>query len=272
MAEPLTPAPLSPDQVRDFIAETREALVPDVLGSPAVEVISKRAWRLVVRAPAPDGRPVIVKFWARHDLKGRLRRGLGLSAAAHESHGLALLARHAVPAPAIYGYAHLGAHGSGYTEGMVMEDLGAVTEAVAAIKRPIMNGDTAAEARFNDELIAMTAKMIQASILDYDHSMVNIAQIDATGRLVRLDLEQARQVRSLTLRERLYSRMLGRFLGSYVFAVQPDTDRAARFARALFDEINPPGGVLDRTQVEINRLLAQQTASGGPDTHFPLPR
>lgn len=258
---------MSPSDAAEFIADTRDRLAD----ATQVTQVSKRAWRLVVRRALPEGPSLIVKLWARPDLKGRIKSAFGQSSAAHEARSLELAAAHGVPVPAFHGYANLGRHASGYTEGLIMEDLGEVTEALAALKGMIAAGDEAAVAQFEAELVAMTATMIRASILDYDHSLVNIVRQPTSGRLVRLDLEQARKVRSLDKQNRLYSRMLGRFLGSYIFAVQPDTGRADRFARAVFDAIDPPTAVRLGTQSEIDALMARQTEGGGPDTRFKLP-
>lgn len=234
-----------------------------------MEVVSKRDFRLVVRRPAADGTSVIVKLWARPGIKGALRWLLGQTAARYEYRNLQLMARLGVPAPIAFAHGRAPINPGGYTDAIVMQDLGDCETAGQYLKRNIAAGDEAAVERFEAELIRMTGILTRARIIDFDHSMVNIVVRDDLP--VRLDLEKARRVPWIGLRRGLYARMIGQLLGTYVFSVQPDTARAERFARNLFAEIGPSSTVIAGAQSHLDAMLDLQKSRFGIDIALRLP-
>ena len=247
---------------REMIADTCRRL-------DEMDVISKRDFRLVVRRNWHDGTPVVVKLWARPGLKGTLRRFLGQSAARYEFRNLRMMARIGVPAPRAIAYGRAPANRFGYTDVMVMEDLGDCETAGRYLKARIEAADEAAVAKFEAEVIRMTGILARARIIDFDHSMVNIVVTGA--RPIRLDLEKARRVPWIGLRPGLYARMIGQLLGTYVFAVQPDTDRARHFAEKLFTEISPTPAVVAGAQAHLDAMLKRQKDGIGIDVALTLP-
>lgn len=253
----------TPEDARRLIAETCRDL-------DAAEVVSKRDFRLVVRARTTRGAPVIVKLWARPGPRGALRRILGQTAARYEFRNLRLMERLGVSAPLALVHGRAAPNAGGYTDAMAMEDLGDCETATQYLKRMIAAGDEAAVTRFEDEVIAMTGRLARGRVIDFDHSMVNIVVRD--GSPVRLDLEKARRLPWIGLRRGLYARMIGQLLGTYVFAVQPDTDRAARFASRLFDEIRPSPAVAAGAQAHLDAMLRRQKDGIGMDVSLRLPQ
>ena len=253
---------LDPNVARALIAETCQNL-------EQMEVVSKRGFRLVVRRPAPDGTSVIVKLWARPGWKGLLRRLLGQSAARYEYRNLRLMERLGVPAPRAFAYGRAAQNAGGYTDAMVMEDLGEIETAIEYLKGRIAAGDEAAVTGFQDGLIAMTGILSRARIIDFDHSMVNVVVKD--GVPIRLDLEKARRVPWIGLRPNLYGEMIGQFLATFVFAVQPDVARAARFAEQLFAEITPAPSIVRRAQAHLDSRMKRQREGTGIDMALKLP-
>lgn len=251
-------------------ATTAHALISDTCHHlDEMEVISKRSFRLVIRRPAPDGTSVIVKLWARPGWKGVVRRMLGQSAARYEYRNLRMMERLGVPAPRAFAYGRAAPNTQGYTDAMVMEDLGDIEIAGGYLKDRIGAGDEAAVTRFEDELIRMTGILARARIIDFDHSMVNIVVKDKTP--LRLDLEKARRVPWIGLRPNLYGEMIGQLLATYVFAVQPDVKRAERFATKLFDDIKPKASIVKRAQLHVDKKMKRQKDGRGIDMALTLP-
>lgn len=234
-----------------------------------MEVVSKRSFRLVIRRTAPDGTPVIVKLWARPGWKGAVRRILGQTAARYEFRNLRMMERLGVPAPRAFAYGRAAPNAEGYTDAMVMEDLGQIELAGVHLKGRVKAGDEAAVTHFEDEVIRMTGILARARVIDFDHSMVNIVVKDRDP--IRLDLEKARRVPWVGLRPRLYGEMIGQLLATYVFAVQPDMDRAARFAEKLFAEIRPAPRIVRLAQAHVDKQLKRQKDGKGIDMALALP-
>jgi tRNA A-37 threonylcarbamoyl transferase component Bud32 len=255
-------AMLNTATAHDLIADTCHRL-------DEMEVVSKRSFRLVVRRAAPDGTPVIVKLWARPGWKGQVRRLLGQSHAQYEFRNLKMMERLGVPAPRAYGFGRATPNAQGYTDAMVMEDLGQIETAGIYLKACVKAGDEAAVTRFEDELIRMTGILARARVIDFDHSMVNIVVRDADP--IRLDLEKARRVPWIGLRPKLYGEMIGQLLATYVFAVQPDVDRAGRFAEKLFAEIKPAPSIIKLAQAHVDKQMKRQKDGRGIDMALKLP-
>ena len=253
---------LDPNVARALIADTCRML-------DEVEVVSKRSFRLVVRRAAPDGTPVIVKLWARPGWRGMVRRVLGQTAARYEYCNLRMMERLGVPAPRAYAHGRAAPNLGGYTDAMVMEDLGEIETAGVYLKGRIAAGDEAAVAHFEDEVIRMTGILARARVIDFDHSMVNIVVKDAAP--IRLDLEKARRVPWIGLRPGLYHRMIGQLLSTYIFAVQPDMTRAARFAENLFAEIKPSPATVAGAQAHVDKQMKRQKDGRDIDMALRLP-
>lgn len=87
---------------------------------------------------------------------------------------------------------------------------------------------------------------------------------------MRLDFELARRVRDPRRQVEPLSVMIGTFLGSYVFAVQPDVARAQAFARRLAARLDLPAEVRRRAAARVQAMLERQQREGGPATRMEL--
>ena len=88
---------------------------------------------------------------------------------------------------------------------------------------------------------------------------------------MRLDFEMARWVRIMRLSSKAYSRMFGRLIGTYVFAVQPEVELARNFALRLADSLDIPLGAWAATSRVVSRMMDAQRNSTGIDTCLELP-
>jgi hypothetical protein len=64
--------------------------------------------------------------------------------------------------------------------------------------------------------------------------------------------------------------MLGKIIGTYVFAVQPVVEHARRLAEAIADELSPPGVVLRRASQVVEEILDTQRRTQGIDVTLEL--
>ncbi|GAB6060080.1 lipopolysaccharide kinase InaA family protein [Desulfonatronum parangueonense] len=223
-----------------------------------MEILRERGGDVrIARVAGPDGDSVVVKLWNRPGPRGALRRWTRTSSARREWRTLCRLHRSGlfVPRPLAY-MARLG-QGAAHTEGVVSGDLGRCSDAVEHFKELIRSGSGDQEAEFVRQVVRATAVMVRLGLLDTDHRLPNFV-VTPNGRPVRLDFEL--NVRTPWPRwwTKKYGLMLGTLLGSFVFAVQPDRERAVAFAAALRRELNPPLRVLRAAETRMREMLQRQ--------------
>src|SRR5688572_653644 len=100
------------------------------------EVLYRRADRIVIRRreAAPQD-PVIVKMWSRPDLRGVLRRILGIASHQREWRTLVRLRSVNMSVPRPLGCCRVIPSIAGYTDALFMEDLGDCEAATDYLKR-----------------------------------------------------------------------------------------------------------------------------------------
>jgi len=173
-----------------------------------------------------------------------------------------------VPEP--YGVRYLYSRRHPFTSALVMSDLGDAERAVDHLKRLIQEGEDAQILRFETHLIEMTAGILAGGMLDMDHTLVNTL-VPEHGRPVRIDFEVTRVTPGdPAQREACLAEMLGRFLSSYCYAVQPDAQRVVSFSDRLSKKIDPPRGVLRETKKYIDKKLREQGPVDGRTFEVPL--
>ena len=226
---------------------------------------------LIARAPRASGGSAIYKCWNRPGPRGWLRRLTRTSTAHREWQALSLLSEQGIPTPKPFALLRLpGPPVTRHTECLVEEDLGPCADATEFFKQLIREKRQTAIESFDDALIASTRALLQSRLLDPDHRLPNFV-IPPAGIPVRLDFELALRCPFPRLHADLYGRMLGTFLGSYVFAVQPDTQRATHFATRLIQSLNPPQSALRIAEARIAAMLERQRIESGIDTRFTPP-
>ncbi len=224
---------------------------------------------IIARVKAPNGNSVIVKCWNRRGLRGALRRLTRSNIGWREFTALRRLRQAGIPCPEPIAYRVLPRSGKArHTEALVSGDLGPCGDATERLKHLLKTDPDAARA-FDLELIRATAAMISRGLIDTDHRLPNFV-IPPGGGPVRIDFELCIPVSHVSLHPKRLGEMLGTFLGSYVFAVQPDTVRATSFARELLARVAPPASALPVASAVIHRMLNRQRLESGIDTRFDL--
>jgi hypothetical protein len=222
-----------------------------------------------VRVTLESNLGVVIKLWTRSGLRGIVRRWTRTGPAIREWRALQRLSGLGVDVPRPLAYCHLGPRAL-HTEAIILEDLGNCQVGMQHVKDLLGARRELELEMFESHVIETTATMIRSAILDPDHRITNFV-VTAEGRPVRLDLELARCVAYPTLHWRMCGEMLGTLLGSYCFAVQPDTARVTDFARRLVARVRPGSRVLRRCRAVVEEMLETQRLNRGIDTRVDLP-
>lgn len=231
-------------------------------------VIYQRENRIVIRWPRTEtGDSIIIKMWSRPDLSGSLRRLLGIAACNHEWRNLVRMSDFCIVVPRPLGFFRVVPSIAGYTDALFMEDLGGCESATEHLKGLIRAGKEQEALGFENVQIEMTAKMLEAGMLDVDHGMHNMV-VQLSGRPVKLDVELGRRVIWPNLFPAMYAQMLGRMIGMHAFAVQPDVSRTTRFAERLAERLTPPPRVLERAGIHAREMMRKQLQETGIDTQL----
>jgi len=233
---------------------------------PGMEVLRRRGEDvLIARLPVPGGGTVIAKCWNRPGLRGTLRRLSHSNIGYREATALRRLESLKASAPRCIAYLPL-PPSARHTETLISTDLGRCGDSTEHLKM-LLRDRPSAVADFDHTLIRITRDMIHQGLLDPDHRLPNIV-ISPSLEPVRIDFELCVPVRFPQLHPGRLGDMIGVFLGSYVFAVQPDLARAAAFARKLLHEIPLSRRVLLRAQKTLDAMVARQLRETG--IHSPL--
>lgn len=238
----------------------------------SVEILRERGTDVrIARVQTPEGRSVVVKCWNRPGLRGALRRGTRTNIGRREYETLRRLHAAGTPCPEPLAYLRLPPDEARHTEALVSADLGICGDSTEAYKK-LCKEDPAGAQVFEEELILSTVSMVRQGLLDTDHRLPNYV-VPPHGTPLRIDFELCIPVRFPALHSRRAGIMLGTFLGSMVFAVQPDVERAARFTTRLFGEIHPSGPVLRSAQARLDAMMRRQRQETGIDSalHLEVP-
>ena len=258
---------------------SRPATAPEYL-KLALEVSTRRADIkvlrergsdvLIARTPGPDGKSVIVKLWNRRGWRGFLRRVSGTTIARREWDALCHLRKDGLGVPDPLACFTLRHPEALHTEVLIEEDLGACGDVTETFKQLRREKRTEEIAAFEEHLLRSTEVMLARGLLDTDHRLPNFV-VRPDGRPVRLDFELARPVRHPRRDEKQLGRMIGTFLGSYLFAVQPDIAAARSFAERLQARLNLSPRTLAIARERVEEMMARQLREIGMDTRMDWP-
>ena len=238
-------------------------------GNQAVEVLKERHGDvLVVRSTGPDGRNLVVKLWNRRGLRGWLRRLTRTNSAWREYVALRSLMNKA-PVPEVLGYFRLRDGRAAHTEAVVLEDLGRCEDLTEHVKRLRRDGGDAALAPIEEELIKATHALVESNIVDGDHRLPNFV-VRPCGVIARVDFEMAHRVRNPSADPAELGGMLGTLIGSYAFALQPDTAPVGVFAESLATVSKACPQARRFARLQIDKMLRRQDREAGIRTAVAL--
>jgi hypothetical protein len=121
-----------------------------------------------------------------------------------------------------------------------------------------------------DELIRSTRELLESNLIDEDHRMPNFV-VRPCGSVSRVDFEMARQVRRPEDKPEKLGVMLGTLIGSYAFALQPDTSPILPFAEALARASKACAKARRIARLRVDGMLRRQSVEKGVRTSVVLP-
>ncbi|MGH8670675.1 MAG: lipopolysaccharide kinase InaA family protein, partial [Burkholderiales bacterium] len=108
--------------------DAMQRVVQAVLGeSRQVELLHRGRNRTIFRWRDRDGASLVVKLWNRPDFKGVVRQYLRIDSASHEWRSMVRLHRAGLRVPQPLGRCRVPANAHGFTEAILMEDMGSCT-------------------------------------------------------------------------------------------------------------------------------------------------
>lgn len=222
----------------------------------------------IARTRTAENRSVIVKCWNRKGPRGFIRRLTRTNIGRREFEALRRLWRTGTPCPEPLAYVHLSGTDARHTEALVSGDLGECSDSTEVYKN-LFATDPQATAEFEQELIRSTMSMVRQGLLDTDHRLPNYV-VPPGGTPMRIDFELCRPVTFPFLHPDQLGVMLGTFLGSMVFAVQPDVSRAEAVAKKLFNELTPSPRVVRTAQKTLDDMMKRQAEEIGIQSELDL--
>jgi len=239
-------------------------------GSDGFEALKDRPDARVVRCCLSEDRSVILKLWVRPGSRGELRRLTRTSSVHREWRTLNCLYQAGVSVPEPLGLCRVKQQGVNFTDALFIEDIGACIQAIDHVKTLVRENQLDELRCFEDQVIDLTDRMLRLGVVDPDHGFLNTV-VPSSNLPVRLDFEIAQRVVFPSMFTGLLGSMLGRLVGTYIFAVQPDTSRVKGFASRLVEKVKPTGRVLDRTKTYLIQLMDKQEKEIGLRTELSLP-
>jgi len=230
-----------------------------------IMVLRERCDSATIRVAGVANESAILKFWDRSGWRAAVRRVTRTTPAWREWDALQWLYTRRVPVAKPLARFRLTEPLARFSDVLVIEDLGPVQTAHHRMKDALAGGDHGDADDIDEQMILLTAKMVESRVLDSDHSMMNCL-CSRSGMILRVDLELARIAWSVRMRPKLFAAMIARLLTSYVYAVQPDLDRAVSFGDRLSRRLAVPGAVLRAAKSMIDTKLAHQKLTAGVES------
>ena len=238
-------------------------------GTQPVEMLKERRGDvLVVRSAGPDGQNLVVKLWNRPGLRGWLRRVTRTNPGWREYTALRSLREKGV-GPKVFGYFRLRVGRAAYTEAVVLQDLGRCGDLTEHVKQLRREGGDAALIPIEEALIQSTRALVESKIVDGDHRLPNFL-VRPNGVIARVDFEMAHRVRNPGAAPEQLGVMLGTLIGSYAFALQPDTAPVGLFADSLARASNACPKARRFARLQIDRMMRRQDCEAGIKTAVAL--
>jgi hypothetical protein len=161
----------------------RELLRGMVSGEFPHEKLKEESDALTLRLHLPADDSVIVKLWQRPGLRGVLRRLTRTDPASREHHALEHLHRSGIPVPLPLGISRIEIAGLPFTDAFFLQDLGPCQTALHHLQLLIRAGHERAVAGFLDEVVELTAAVVEARVIDTDHHLTRGASYASTQSL-----------------------------------------------------------------------------------------
>ena len=246
------------------------ALASDIVCSRRhAEVIRSKDRKTVLRVRLDEHHTIVAKLWALTRAMHKHRRLTRTSTAVREYRVLGHLHRAGIAVPKPFGYWFVRTDSGPNQEVILMHDLGPCIMASTYLHDLVTRQEWSRQIALDKEIVAMTRGVVDAGVVDPDHSVNNIV-VDERRQLFRVDLEMAGRHRRGTFLSRRYAMMLGRLIESYTYAVQPHVELSLAFCDRLARELRPSRVARSRAAAFVAKRLAEQRRTRSIDTRLAL--
>lgn len=243
------------------------------LGKIQHEILRSRDDCIVIRVAPPNGISIIVKLWKRPGVRGFLRRMTQTGNLDREWKTLNHLHHFALTTPEAIARFHFDSQINGYTDAIVMQDIGVGELGTEYLTQLLAQEQESPDERirFENDVIELTATVLQAGVLDLDHHLVNMI-VTPTREIVRLDFEISTVVGDPRRHTRKLAGMIASLMTSYIVAVDAHgKDTANEFAMKLATNLKLPTNLLRHAKANIERNLESQQQKSGLDLRWTPP-
>lgn len=233
-------------------------------------ILSNNKDKIIIRYKVKqDNSSIIIKLWSRPHLGGRIRKWLNLSQSDKEWSAILYANSLGINVPKAFIKVALPMKPKGFTDAIIMEDLGDISTALDHIKDCIDTTDDEKIFLFEEKIIKMTATLINNALLDTDHTLFNIV-VNESGIPFRLDFELAKKTIFPSLFFYQYGQLIGNLLASYTYAVQPQVERVPLFYKKLCSEVNASKLTLWIAKRKLKKSLDYQAKRYGIDSNVSI--
>ncbi len=213
---------------------------------------------LTARVISEDNKTIIIKLWKRPGIKGKIRQLTHTGNLDREWKALNLLYSKGIRVPKALACFRFNTAQNGYTDVLIMEDLGSCERAIDSLPKLIQKNNSRNERiQFEDKIISLTRSIIEAGVLDSDHHLVNIL-ILPSGDVARVDFEISTVIYRPGLHEEKLAKMISHLLKTYIFSVQSNVELIDEFSLRLNNQLNLSIKVLNNINSLVNKYLEQQ--------------
>jgi hypothetical protein len=233
------------------------------------EVLMVNDGKVICRFPWTDGKTYILKLWSTQGWQAKFKQWIGNSAVDRELNILRHLAATEIRVPVPVGWKWMSLPGIEYSQATVLEDLGPVVRVLETYKAYRETGDEAAAWDLEEQMINITAGLLENNVVDADHGMVNTI-VTANKEVVRLDFEVASIVKNPLAPTKELVEMLRRIMITSAYAMQPDVDRLTSFGQRLLERVPFPITVVKQAHALVNQKMAEQRDQIGLDMRWEL--
>lgn len=240
------------------------------LGDTDFEILRQRADGLVAGVSTADGQSVVVKMWKRPGPRGWYRRLTRTGNLDREWTILHRLYARGLPVPQPIARCRFRRPLNGYTDAILIEDLGRWPRAIDQVRKMLDSGDETVYRTFETGLLELTSDVLEAGVVDEDHHLVNIL-VRPTGDVARIDFEIAARARFPSLHSAQLAEMLANLLSSYLFAVQPRFELADEFAHRLDARLELSESTRRKIVPLVERSVEKQRKLHGIDSRWKVP-
>ena len=219
-----------------WLPDINTETINQLIHNQAVLIRNEREKTVYSIRDGRGGNPFILKIWTYLDLRHLVKDSLRIGNPYSEYAGLRLLNDSDIACPKLLYFGKDEPNFFGRTYYQITEYIEPGMDALEYVKYLLSHQRERDANVFSDKLIAITNALLKIRLVDIDHKMINL-MVDRKGSPVKIDLELLRIMPRYLNCDKQIGKMVGSFLYTYAFAVQPNNEMAQKFADQMFNSL-----------------------------------